>query len=187
MKKLVVFLLIISIMLIPGCGVEVKEAKKVTEEEKISAEYSLPEGNQFVPLDNNTLDQLLKNGTGILVVSNPENEFSSYFLKHLNNSVKQYSIEEIYYFDYLNIKDLTDEIVDKLSIEDDNFSINIYLIKKGQILFKTALEEFDMETTDTFDTDEFKEKINNYYSNIICKLYADNELCKGKDVEKEDR
>ena len=185
MKKLVVFLLIVSIMLIPGCGVEVKSVKKVTENEKISAEYSLPDENQFVVVDSKALEQLLTDGTGILVVSNPENEFSSYFLKYLNNSINEYLLKEVYYFDYLNIKDLTEEYVEKLNITEDNFSIIIYLVKKGQIISKETLEEFDMETTDTFDTDEFKEKINNYYADIICKLYTDNEICKEKNEVKD--
>ena len=177
MKKVV--LLLITLLLICGCGVQVKKTDEVKEEEKLSDEYSLPDEHLFTYVDTSELSELLKKGNGILVISTPDNEFSEYFLNIFNDSLKEFNIEKTYYFDALNYKNLEESIKEKIVI-DTNKILNpyFYLIKKGKIIETYNLDEYKIENIDIFDNDEFKQELSSYYKTIICKLYSKNNKCK---------
>ena len=178
MKK-VVLLISITILLVCGCSASVKKEEKVDEEDKISTEYSLPDEHLFTYLDTSELESLLNNGTGIVVISSPDNEFSEYFLNKFNDVLKELKIEKTYYFDYLNIKNLSDEVKEKLDlVEDKNIKPIFYLINKGKIIEKYNLDLFEVEDTTPFSNKEFMDKLNNYYKDIICKLYSKKDNCK---------
>ena len=176
MKK-VVFVLI-TILLICGCSVEVKKIEDVKEEEKISDEYSLPDEHLFIYLDTKDLDEFLTKKTGILVISTPDNEFSEYFLNLFNDYLKELEIDKVYYFDLLNYKNLNDDTKNILNIDLDKFlNPEIIIIKKGKIIESYNLNEFIVEDTTIFNDKEFKQKLNDYYKDIICKLYTNNDKC----------
>lgn len=171
MKKLVFVL--VSILFICGCSVNVKPVEDVTDDEIISLEYSLPDDHPFIHLDSSELEEFLKNGSGILVISNPENEFSQYLIKLFNTSLKDLDVDEVYYFDYVDLKDLSSDINKILNI-DEKYLKNkpeFYLIKNGKILNKYNLDSFDIDDMEMFSNEEFDKNINDFYTNLICELY----------------
>lgn len=173
MKKLVFVL--ISILFICGCEVNVKPVEEVTEDEIISIEYSLSEDHPFTYLDAKSLSEFLDNGTGIMVISNPNNESSQYFVNLFNDSLKAFDINEVYYFDYINLKDVASEDKEELGIDEEYLlsKPEFYLIKEGKILNKYNLDAFDVDDIELYSESDFEKDINDFYTNLICEIYTD--------------
>lgn len=178
MKKLVV--LLISILFICGCEIAVKPITDVTDREIISFEYSLPEDHPFTYLDSLELSIFLEKGTGILVISNSDNELSQYFIKLFNDTLSDLNISEIYYFEYNGLKDLSIELKEELKIDEEYLLSNpeFYIIKEGKLLNKYNLDSLNVDEIDVFSDENFKEDISEFYANLICEIYNDN--CKDK-------
>ena len=173
MRKLV--FVVISLLFICGCGVDIQKADKVTKEDIISFEYSLPDDNPFDYLEKEELEKFLDKSTGILIISNPDYEFSAYFIKQFNYLLEDYDINEVYYYDFSKLKELSVSIKDKLEIKED-YQIEkpeFYIIKDGKLVKKYDLESFDIEDIDIDENNEFENNINEVYTNIICDLYKD--------------
>lgn len=173
MKKLVFVL--ISILFICGCEVNVKPVEEVTEDEIISLEYSLPGDHPFTYLDAESLSKLLNNGTGIMIISNPDNESSQYFVNLFNNSLNELDISEVYYFDYANLNDVDSRDKEKLNIDEEYLLAKpeFYLIKEGKVLNKYNLDAFDIEDIELYSESDFEKDINDFYTNLICEIYTD--------------
>ena len=141
MRKLV--FVVISLLFICGCGVDIQKADKVTKEDIISFEYSIPDDNPFDYLEKEELENFLDKSTGILIISNPDYEFSAYFIKQFNYLLEDYDINEVYYYDFSKLKELSVSIKDKLEIilpdpdtgipypELQHYSIRIVCFRKG--------------------------------------------------------
>lgn len=173
MKKLVFVL--ISILFICGCEINVKPVEEVTEDEIISFEYSLPDDHPFTYLDAEGLSEVLDKGTGIIVISNPDNEFSQHMINLFNDSLSEFDIAEVYYFDYVNLENLDSKIKEKLVI-DESYLLSkpeFYLVKEGKIVSKYNLDAFDIDDIDLLSESEFKKDINDFYTNLICEIYTD--------------
>lgn len=179
MRKLVV--LLISILFISGCEIAVKPIADVTEREIISFEYSLPEDHPFTYLNSLELGTFLEKGTGILVISNSDNELSQYFIKLFNSTLSDLDISKVYYFEYNGLKDLSIEIKKKLQIDEEYLSSKpeFYLIKEGELLNKYNLDSLSVDEIDVFSDETFKGEISGFYTNLICEIYNDN--CKEKE------
>lgn len=178
MKK-VVLLISLILLFVCGCSASVKKESKLEDEDKISSEYSLPDEHLFTYLNISEFEKLLNSGKGIVVISSPDNDFSEYFLNAFNDVLRDLDIDKVYYFDYLNVKDLSDDLKEKLSLEEDRtIKPLFYLINKGKIVEKYNLDLFEVEDTTPFSNKDFMEKLNNYYKDIICKLYNKNDNCK---------
>lgn len=173
MKKLVV--LLISILFICGCEIDVKPVENITDHEMISLEYSLSDSHPFTYLDSLELETFLEKESGILVIANADDETSQYFIKLFNESLDEFNIGEVYYFDYNNLKDLDEKIKDKLAFDEDYLLMKpeFYIIKKGELINKYNLDSLEVDEIDVFSDDNFKEKIYEFYKNLICDAYSD--------------
>lgn len=173
MKKLVV--LLISILFISGCEIAIKPVTDVTEREIISFEYSLPEDHPFTYLDSLELNNFLEKGTGILVISNSDNEFSQYYIKLFNKILNDFDINEVYYYEYSGLKEMSAELKQELEINEEYLVSNpeFYLINKGNLLNKYNLDSLGIDEIDVFSDENFKDDIYEFYAKLICEVYKD--------------
>lgn len=149
---------------------------------KIYSEYTmLSKTNVF---ENKSLDEInnvISNGTGIIFLCIPENNWCQYYIKYLNDSAIENGITRIYYF---NIKQdrqyntngyrrLLARLDHYLSYDDEGnkrvFVPTLLFIKNGNIIAyddETSImnNKYSPETYYTEDkVIEFKDKLNNYF------------------------
>jgi len=74
--------------------------KNFTDQESFAEEYKISKENLYVYKSSKEVLDLINNGTGILFLGYPENEWSSIIADLLNETAKKNGIKEIYYYNF---------------------------------------------------------------------------------------
>src|SRR5574344_1686610 len=152
-----------------------------TDAEKFNIEYpEIPDYNNFKYLNAYNLDELLKNGTGIVFIGFSSNDWSQYYVKYLYSVLKNRNLSNLYYYDALKDKTRQNkyylDIVSSLSnylYQDDrgNVILNtpiVIFIKDGKVIYyddETAISRNNVEPSDYWTDDRinaFETKISSY-------------------------
>ena len=126
---------------------------KATDHERFASEYKeVGIDNVFNYVNSNEVYSILKEGDGIIFFGYPENRWTEYYAKILNEAAKESNIPQILYYDFYEDRSLKNGIYQNIVLKlasfipviDDNTK-NIYaptlvLVKNGQIF------GFDNET-----------------------------------------
>ena len=152
---------------------------------KFSNEYNLVEEDNVFKYS--TIDEvlnILKNKTGFIFLCTPESNWCNYYAKNLNDSLKDTSIKEVYYYNIKTDRELNTlkyqkllEILNPYIYKDDMnnsklFMPDLTVVKDGIILAhdnETSLIESDQQEESYWTLErkeEFKNKIYNYINLI---------------------
>ncbi len=125
MKKAVILLLVLCFF-ITGCSV--KKIETLTDQEKFAKEYNISKDN---PFEYTTIDKIIdifKNGTAIVLFANSDEESSTKAVKILYQTIKEESVEKIYYYNPKTLQEKQPKQYQSL-ITEINFDITNYQLK----------------------------------------------------------
>lgn len=143
MKKFIV--LICCLLLLCSC----QEKQPSTDAEKFAKEYSLNDKeNIFVYRTGEEIINILEKGTGVVFLGFPECKWCCYYVKLLNETLKETGLEKIYYYnisdDRKNNTDTYQKIIKLLEndIQYDEegkeriFVPDVTFVLNGEIIFR---------------------------------------------------
>src|SRR5574344_565399 len=192
MKKLIrIFIYLFLFSLVIGCFIYLGKKDfgnkpiNYTDAEKFSMEYpNVGTNNVFNYINSSEVLNIFDHGSGIIYMGFASNEWSQYYVKYLNEVVKDSNIKEIYYYDLLkdrtkqnkNYQKIEKYLADYLDNTDDNkkylFTPALMVVKEGKINY------FNDETSLTKTTDNPKdywgeEKINAFKLELSTNIGSD--------------
>jgi len=145
-----IYLVLFSILLGAFVYLGKKDFQKqdITDAERFNQDYpEISVNNKFVYVNSNEVIDLLSNGTGILFIGFPSNEWAQYYVKNFYNVVVKYDVKEIYYYDVLKDRSKNtkryreiEEILKSHLMKTDEekeylFTPALIFIKNGQIVY----------------------------------------------------
>jgi len=127
--------------------------KKLTDQECFTEEYGITVENHFVYKSSKEILETMNTGSAIIFMAYPENKWGSTIAEVLNETVEEYQINEIYYYNfkkdrsnnnhyYENIVKLLTPYLPVLDTETTNiYAPTVFFVKEGEII------AFDDETS----------------------------------------
>ena len=120
---------------------------KFTDAQKFTKEYNIPVDNKFKYIYASELVDFLNNGTGLVYMGFPSNEWALYYVKYLYQVLKDYDVKQVYYYNllkdrarytknYVAIEKKLDPFLTKL--DDNSKRINtpiLVFVKNGKITY----------------------------------------------------
>ena len=155
------FIFLISAFIYLGTKNYNLPTKKMTDKESFSKEYDITINNKFKYIDGKKTLEILKNGTGIIFMSFPENEWAKIYAEILNNAAKNININNIYYYNFSKdrannthtYQTIIKEMKSYLPILDngkqDIYAPTLIFVLNGEIIYydnETAIMNGDIET-----------------------------------------
>lgn len=102
--RLLIYLVLFSLVIYAFIYLGKKDfgsASKLSDSDRFKEDYNMVGDNNFkYVFGSNALD-VMKNKTGIIFFSTPNNEYSNYFAKYLNEVLYEYDIKNCYYYNIL--------------------------------------------------------------------------------------
>ncbi len=152
---------------------------------KFDHDYSLvSKDNVFSYVNANEVYTILKNGSGIIFMGYPANEWSGYYAKMINDAAQELKIEKVYYYDFKEDRDNANATYQSIVIRLasylpvlDTGKQNIYapallIVKNGKVLAydnETAINIGNIKPEDYWTQLKMGLKINNIKA--MMKLY----------------
>ena len=154
-----------------------KNETVLTDQERFAQEYEIDKDNVFEYIYAKSVIDILNNKTGIIFLGFSSNDWSKYYVKYLNEVIKENNVKKVYYYDLQ--KDRTKnnkyyrQIETKLSdylYELDTGVVRLstpalIIVKNGNIMYfddETSIERNNI-TPDYYWNEE---KVNNFKSRI---------------------
>lgn len=161
--------------------------KKMTNNESFAAEYGIIKENLYVYKSGQDILEILNSETGIIFMGFKENKWSFKIAEILNETVKESSIKEIYYYNFKkdrsNNNTYYENIVKKLRNYLpilDNEIVNIYaptvlFVKNGELIGyddETSIVKGNINIEDYWNEEKIKSK-KMEYKQYINKMIGD--------------
>ena len=144
-------------------------ARRVTDAEAFSKEYGVSAKNKFKYMDGKNTLNVLKNGTGVIFMGYPENEWCKVYAEILYNAARDVELNTIYYYNFYKdrannthvYQNIVKELKSHLPVIDVD-SQNIYgpllvVVKNGQIIYyddETSVRIGDIELDEFWTMDK---------------------------------
>ena len=151
--KIDIFLIFLIILGFIYVGTRDFNVVEKEDNKKFDKEYSnVSKDNVFTYVNSNEVYTTIKNGSAIIFMGFPNNNWSGYYAKLVNDAAKEVGVKKILYYDFLedrnNNNGTYESIVNKLSSflpvidtgEQNIYAPTLVIVKNGQIV------AFDNET-----------------------------------------
>jgi len=175
----VLFTILIGLFIYLG-EKDFKDEKNISDSQRFASEYNIDNNNVFTYIYGSQTVDIIKNGSGIIFLGFPSNDWAKYYVKYLNEVLKENSVRKVYYYDLL--KDRTkytkyyrelESLLSDYLYELDNGVVRLstpalIIVKNGKIVCfddETSLERNNMSPDYYWSVDKidsFKNKITSY-------------------------
>ena len=185
--KSIYIALIIAMLCAFVCLSEKYKDNSKEELKTITNYYSDITNDAFEVVNGTKLINVIRNGKNIIFIGSKTSNWSTYYIKRLNNIVDDMSIDKVYYYDINNDKSqlnsnyyeilrlLEGSLISTDSSNNNLFAPSLYIIENGRVLYynietavmKNNLNPNDYWTDEKIDSFclEIEDAINKYYLN----------------------
>ena len=94
------FILLIVAFIYLGTKNYDNDNKKISDSEKFTLEFGVPQNNVFKYKKNREILETLNTGSAIIFMAFPENDWSRYYASILNEVAIKQNISEIYFYNF---------------------------------------------------------------------------------------
>ena len=147
------FILLIVAFIYLGTKNYDNDNKKISDSEKFTLEFGVPQNNVFKYKKNREILETLNTGSAIIFMAFPENDWSRYYASILNEVTIKQNISEIYFYNFYEdringnyyYENIADYLASYTTILDDDtrniYSPTLVIVKNGNVIY------FDNETS----------------------------------------